>query len=129
MLTAPLVGLGTPVGSSTDYSLSVPVLAQDLYYVLVDIRNPAAYAAGHLIGAVNVSPSDLPAWAAELPRDVRIIIYAQQGSAADQAALQLRALGYSLAHSLLGGFDYWMETQEDMRHPEQSLIIASENEI
>lgn len=132
LLTAPIsggTGLGVPAAPSTDYSLPVPVLAQELYFILADIRDPASYAAGHLLGAVNVSPSDLLGWAATLPRDVRIIVYGQEGSEADRAALQLRAQGHSLAHSLLGGFDYWLETQDDALHPERSLVISSEDEF
>ncbi|MBN1859409.1 DUF1573 domain-containing protein, partial [Candidatus Bipolaricaulota bacterium] len=129
LMTSAIGGLGTPISPSTAYSFSVSVLAQDLYYILVDIRNPVAYAAGHLIGAVNVSSSDLPGWAAELPRDVRIVVYGQQGAEADRAALALRAQGYSLAHSLIGGFDHWLETQDDPRHPERSLVISSADEL
>ena len=127
-LTAPIRESGEPVSPSTNASFPASILAQDLYYVLVDIRDPASYELGHLIGAVNVNASDLTAWATALPRETRIIIYGQQGAEADQAALQLRAQGYSLAQSLLGGFEYWIETQDDPRHPERSLVIASEDE-
>ena len=128
-LTSPIGDSGAPVSPSTAASFPVSVLTQDLYYVLIDIRDPASYAAGHLIGAVNVAASDLTGWATALPYEARIIIYGQQGAEADQAALQLRAQGYSLAQSLLGGFEYWLETQDDPRHPERSLVIASADEI
>lgn len=128
LLTAPAGGLGSPSLPSTDYSFPVSVFAQE-YYVLIDIRDPASYAAGHLIGAVNVPPSDVLGWTSRLPRDARIIIYGQQGAEADQAALQLRDAGYPLAHSLIGGFAYWLETQDDPRHPERSLVISSADEF
>jgi rhodanese-related sulfurtransferase len=43
--------------------------------VLVDVRDPASFANGHIAGAVHVPLGEITARAGELPRDRRVIAY------------------------------------------------------
>jgi len=78
-----------------------------LFYLLVDLRVPEAYAQAHLYGAINIPFGELNLWLDRLPRGIFIILYDQSGSDADLAAQALIENGFPEARSLLGGFDEW----------------------
>ena len=77
--------------------------------VLVDVRTPQAFAAGHLDGAVNIPATDIETRAADLRRLAgtrRIVLYcscAFEHSAAD-AAVRLARLGVTKVSVLSGGY-------------------------
>jgi rhodanese-related sulfurtransferase len=84
-----------------------------LYYLLIDLRTPEAYAASHLFGALNIPFAELGQWLDRLPKEgVLIIFYDQDGSLSDQAAQAWQNLGYVEAKSLFGGLDEWMKAYE-----------------
>ncbi len=74
--------------------------------VLLDLRAPEDYAAGHLAGAVNLAASDVAAYIAELKRETPIIVYSSDGATSDRVAYELWTQGRR-ATSLLGGFLEW----------------------
>lgn len=78
--------------------------------LVVDLRDPAAYAAGHLLGAVSLSasPDEVAAWLSELPNEVSVLVYDQDGVASAQLALRLVAAGWAGIRSLAGGLDEWV---------------------
>lgn len=65
--------------------------------LVLDVRTPAEFAAGHVPGAVNVPFDELDRRAAELPadRDAALVIYCRTGRRSGIAADTLRRLGYS----------------------------------
>jgi rhodanese-related sulfurtransferase len=77
--------------------------------VLVDVRTPQAFAAGHLEGAINIPAADIETRAADLRRLAgtrRIVLYcscAFEHTAAD-AAVRLARLGVTKVSVLLGGY-------------------------
>jgi rhodanese-related sulfurtransferase len=76
--------------------------------VLLDVRPPNEFAAGHLRGAVNIPVDELPGRLSELPRDQRIITYCRGEYClfADEAAELLRGKGFDVAR-LEGGWPEW----------------------
>ena len=107
--------------SSGDYannSVTADVLQQNLSQVYVlDIRQKADYAKGHIPGAKQV---DFSQWAApenlaKLPKNQKIVVVCYTGTTATQAAAGLRMLGYD-AVSLKGGMNGWApnETQSQV---------------
>jgi len=78
-----------------------------LFYLLIDLRDTEDYAAGHLVGAINIPHAQLEEWIDRLPTGVLTILYDQDGSLSDQAAQTLKEEGFYEARSLLGGFDEW----------------------
>ncbi|MGD9676322.1 MAG: DUF1573 domain-containing protein [Candidatus Bipolaricaulia bacterium] len=78
-----------------------------LFYILIDLRDAEAYAAGHLMGAINVPYGEFAAWTARLPKGVIIVLYDQDGTQSDEIAQALFAQGYGDARSLQGGLDAW----------------------
>ncbi len=75
--------------------------------ILVDLRSAQAYAAGHLMGAINLPQAELASWTPNLPRGVTIVVYDQNGSQAGSVVQSLRGAGVSLASALTGGLDAW----------------------
>jgi rhodanese-related sulfurtransferase len=69
--------------------------------LIVDVRTPHEYAAGHMPGAVNVPVDDLRARLDELPRDRAIAAYCQVGQRGYLATRILRQAGRAAAN--LGG--------------------------
>ncbi len=78
-----------------------------IFLLLLDLRTPEEYAAGHLIGATSVPYDGLLQWTTGLPQDVPIVLYDRNGSLSDQAAQALQQAGFPRAQSLLGGLDEW----------------------
>ena len=62
--------------------------------VLVDVRTPAEFVAGHAAGARNLPLQDLPRRMDELPRDREVILYCRSGARSSSALSMLRARGF-----------------------------------
>ena len=91
--------------------------------LVLDVREPDEYAAGHLAGAVSVPRgllefklSGTPALAA---RDTRIMLYCKTSGRAALAACALQSMGYLNVQSIAGGFDAWMAAGKSVAQPEQ----------
>ena len=84
----------------------------DEAYLLVDVRDATAYAAGHLLGAMNVPASEAASRAAGLPPSALIVIYDQSGSTSTLTTVSQAFHGGGLAsvHALRGGLDLWQKT-------------------
>lgn len=78
--------------------------------VLVDVCEPAEYAAGHAAGARNVPLGTLPN-AKDLPSNkaLPVIVLCASGMRATRAAALLRKAGYANAVPLVGGTAAWRE--------------------
>ena len=92
------------------YDLSVSELER-LFILLIDLRDADAYAASHLVGALNVPYADLANWIGILPRDVFLVVYGQDGRLDAAAAQALAQSGYPNAHPLQGGLDAWTQAR------------------
>lgn len=77
--------------------------------LLVDVRSPADFKRGHIIGAVNVPLAKLAERSKELGKagERPLIVYCALGSTAPQAAEQLRKQGYAEVAALKGGLNAW----------------------
>ena len=68
--------------------------------LLVDVREPEEYAAGHIPCAVNAPLSTLAG--ADLPREKALFLYCLRGSRSLRAAGLLRRRGYTRVKSIGG---------------------------
>jgi rhodanese-related sulfurtransferase len=78
-----------------------------LFYLYIDVRSADEYAAGHIIGSVNIPFDELESWIDVLPAGVLLITYDQDGSLGDDAALWMINNDFSNAQSILGGLNEW----------------------
>ncbi|MCC6802057.1 MAG: rhodanese-like domain-containing protein [Anaerolineae bacterium] len=80
--------------------------AQDM--VLLDVRQPEEYEAGHLVGSFNVPIRELSQNLDLLPdKTASIVVICKGGGRAVLAATALELLGYENVKVLKGGFDGW----------------------
>lgn len=71
--------------------------------LLLDVRNPSEFKAGHLAGAVNIPLPELRARLSELPQGKDILVYCQVGRRGHLAVRILLASGFH-AQNISGGF-------------------------
>ena len=64
--------------------------------VIIDLREPAAYRAGHFHGALNLPFEEYDQWAYRLPKEKTIILYCERGGSAMQAGRRLLQAGYEV---------------------------------
>ena len=80
--------------------------------VLLDVREPDEFFAGHIAGALNIPRGVLEfklSNDAQLSaRDLNILLYCKTSGRAALAACSLQAMGYLHVQSLEGGFDAWV---------------------
>lgn len=76
--------------------------------LVLDVRPPEEYAAGHVPGALNVPPGELARRLAALPRDREVVAYCRGPYClfSVEAAALLRRRGYRVRR-LAGGFPAW----------------------
>ena len=84
-----------------------------LYYLVVDLRPPDAYAAAHLLGAINIPYDEIGEWVDRLPRGVLLVFYDEDGIRSDDVVQTLGAAFYPDARSLLGGLAEWRRRYGD----------------
>lgn len=77
--------------------------------VVIDVCQPAEYAAGHVVGARNVPMAELNARLPEIVKNkaTPVILVCASGMRSRGAVAIARKLGYEKAHSLAGGMGAW----------------------
>jgi rhodanese-related sulfurtransferase len=83
------------------------LLATPTKIMLVDVREPDEFAAGHIEGARLIPLGTLEASYRELPKGVKLVVYCRSGKRSAKAVNFLLAHGYGQAVSLDGGFLAW----------------------
>ena len=78
--------------------------------VLIDVSEPAEYAASHAGGARNIPLGGLPTSTA-LPKNkaLPVLLICPTGARASRAVAALKKLGFEKAHSIAGGLAAWRE--------------------
>ena len=79
--------------------------------VILDVRTPREYAAGHLPGAINVPHKALPDRLAEILgfRDRQVVLYCERGKRSNVATAVLREAGFSSLWHLQGHMVGWRD--------------------
>ena len=80
--------------------------------IVIDVRGPSEYAAGHVQGAINISLGQLSRKLKQIPRDRPVVTYCNMHhrgeSRGERAAALLREHGYQ-AQTIDGGYPAWKE--------------------
>lgn len=81
--------------------------------VLIDVSEPAEYAAGHASNARNIPLGGLESGAKGLPtnKSLPVLVICPTGARANRAVATLRKLGYEKASTVIGGLAAWREAQ------------------
>src|SRR5436853_6589234 len=110
MLIWPLLRRTTG-GPWVDASMATQLINREDALVL-DVRDPGEYGAGHILGAKNLPLSRLDAGGAEIAakrKDKPVIVYCDTGNRAAKAAAALKSQGFAKVVSLSGGLGAWQQ--------------------
>jgi rhodanese-related sulfurtransferase len=77
--------------------------------VILDVREPAEYAAGHLANSRNIPTAEIDKRAAELPAGKAVVVVCASGSRSARAASALRKGGRADVFCLEGGLSGWQQ--------------------
>jgi rhodanese-related sulfurtransferase len=77
--------------------------------VLLDVRTPAEFAAGHLTGARNLDlqSADFDTQLSSLDHAATYAVYCHSGNRSGQALARMQAAGFTHAADLAGGITAW----------------------
>jgi rhodanese-related sulfurtransferase len=97
-------------GPSVDPSQATQLINREDALV-IDVRDPGEYGAGHILGAKNLPLSrvDSGAEIAAKRKDRPLIVYCDTGNRSGKAAAALKALGYTRVLNLSGGLGAWQQ--------------------
>ncbi len=96
-------------------------------FILLDVRQPEEYRAGHLPGAVFVPLPDLIDKVGELDSSKSVLAYCRSGSRSRAAAAFLLSEGFSKVYSLDGGILAW-NGQVATGHYDEGLFLLKGRE-
>ena len=76
-------------------------------FLLIDARDPAQFARGHIPGSVNMDWRQVLAKRNTIPKNKPVLIYCNTGSLSAQAGFALRVAGWDNVRILQGGMAEW----------------------
>lgn len=74
--------------------------------VVLDVREPHEWAAGHIEGAVHIPLGDIPARVGELDPSMRTLVVCHLGGRSARATQWLHAQGHDVTN-IAGGMEAW----------------------
>lgn len=77
--------------------------------LLLDVREPDEYTAGHIPGITLIPMGEIPGRLSELPTDKPIIVTCRTGNRSGQVVEFLRGQGFTNVHNMDGGIVAWIE--------------------
>ncbi len=109
----------------TEVSVAEAQAACDQADVILDVREPSEYLAGHIEGAVSVPRGLLEFKIDELPAvkgaNTAIVLYCKTSGRAALAAQSLQTLGYTHVVSITGGFEAWLDADMPIVIPNDDI--------
>ena len=75
--------------------------------MVIDARDAAQFAKGHIPGAVNMDWRQVLAKRSTIPKNKPVLIYCNTGSLSAQAGFALRVAGWENVKILQGGMEEW----------------------
>jgi rhodanese-related sulfurtransferase len=84
---------------------------------VLDVRTPEEFAAGHVLGAVNIPHDQLPNRIAEITgsKDKEVVVYCRSGKRAAVAEGTLAANGFTRLRHLEGDMIKWQEEKRPLQ--------------
>ena len=107
LLVWPMLGKGAGGGAKVSTQDAVQLINRERA-VLIDVSEPAEYAAGHAAGARSVPLGGLEA-SSDLPKNktLPLVVVCPTGTRAGKAVATLKKLGFDKATALAGGLEAW----------------------
>jgi rhodanese-related sulfurtransferase len=107
LLVWPTLGKGAGGAAKVSANDAVQLINREKA-VLIDVSEPAEYAAGHAVGSKSVPIGQLEASTA-LPKNkaLPLVVVCPTGTRAGRAVATLKKLGFENARALAGGLEAW----------------------
>lgn len=115
------------LGVETDCSDVHESMKGEADFVLVDVRGPKLFAAGHVPGAVNIPQRTMtPERMAEYPISTRFFVYCAgpHCNGANKAAIRLARLGYPVKE-MIGGVTGWLDEDFALERSAEADVRAA----
>lgn len=93
-----------------DIDAAVQLLMQPTT-VVVDVRDPQAYAAARIKGAIQLDRGNVDEFVETTAKATPILVYCYHGYSSQSAAAWLEVQGFEAVYSLDGGFERWRASQ------------------
>ena len=99
------------IAKVTQSALLERIQKKDTSVIILDVRSPEEFAAGHVPGAINIPYTHLPARISSIPSptDKDVVVYCEIGVRAEKAAASLRSNGFTRLMYLDGDMKQWRE--------------------
>jgi hydroxyacylglutathione hydrolase len=92
-------------------------LEQDRDLLVLDVRQPQEWKAGHIAGALFITGAELPARSEEIPKERPVAVICGSGYRSSAMASLLQHRGHATVINILGGMQGWraagLETVQD----------------
>ncbi|MPN24118.1 Thiosulfate sulfurtransferase GlpE [bioreactor metagenome] len=99
---------GNTANSSIDVSIDEALkLWQIKAAIIIDIRTPEEYQAGHIPGAPLIPLDQLDKRAEEIPKDQKVLLICRSGNRSSQGTKLLRSKGFDNVYNITGGMLAW----------------------
>ncbi|MBX2869732.1 MAG: thiosulfate sulfurtransferase GlpE [Acidiferrobacterales bacterium] len=82
-------------------------LIDDESAVVVDIRDPASFSAGHIKNALHLTQENVGSFISSTAKSVPVIVCCYHGNSSQGAAEFLNQQGFERCYSLDGGYSEW----------------------
>jgi rhodanese-related sulfurtransferase len=101
--------LGAPEAAAAAHAVDVNEARrrQSAGALLVDVRQPDEWSAGHAPNAKLIPLGSLASRLAEVPRDREVLLICRSGNRSGSAQRQLLQLGYEQVFNVSGGMHAW----------------------
>jgi rhodanese-related sulfurtransferase len=109
------IALPAMAGDITDVDIdTAEQLVKDEKVVVVDIRTPDEFAAGHIKGAKSVDffSEDFEASLAKLDRSKPVLVHCKSGGRSTKALAIFKKLDFVKVYHMKDGFGAWLEGQK-----------------
>jgi rhodanese-related sulfurtransferase len=105
---APTVGGVSPTpGMAATISVADAAVLRDDGAVIIDVREPDEWAAGHIPGAILIPLGELPSRIGDVPPNRPIVVVCRSGNRSAQGRDILIGAGFPAVTSLDGGMNDW----------------------
>ena len=98
-----------PIAANLDVAAAAELLAKEGELVVLDVRTPGEYEAGHIENSVllDYKAEDFATRLAALERDAVYLVHCESGGRSSKAFNQMKELGFTSLYHLDGGMRAW----------------------
>ena len=104
---APTAGASQTPGMAATVSVADAAVLRDDGAIIIDVREPDEWAAGHIPGAILIPLGELPSRLGDVPPHRPIVVVCRSGNRSAQGRDILIGAGFPAVTSLDGGMNDW----------------------